>query len=121
MTNLILVVAQDAFVQEALGDLLQSEGLKPIFAQDKPSSLDAFYRQQNDIALIVLDVGATDTIDLSLYHDFQIIDPQVKVLVSTNYDEREIKRIFAGDVPFQVLYKPYDAHSFVNAVSRMTA
>lgn len=121
MTQMILVIAQDMFMQEALGDLLQHEGFASVMAKDRTEGLHVFRQRQDEVALVVLDVNATNQVDFTLYDDLQAVNPFVKVLVSTSYDEREVKRRYREKVPFQVLYKPYDAQLFLDTVSRMRA
>ncbi|MBE2202232.1 MAG: response regulator [Anaerolinea sp.] len=121
MTQMILVIADDIFMQEALGDLLQYEGFTRVVAKDRAEGLRIFCQRQKEVSLVVLDIGAANDVDFTLYDDLQAVDPSVKLLVSTSYDEREVKRRYREKVPFQVLYKPYDAQSFLDTVSRMRA
>ena len=71
------------------------------------------------MVLYMLDVGMTNSTDFAVYDDLYAIDPAVKVLVSTVHDEREINKLYAEKVPFQVLYKPFSAQSFVSKVENM--
>lgn len=119
MTQSILLVAQDNFVQEALGDLLSSVGKVPIFASNRDGGLTIYRQRRKEVALVVVDIGTSNVGDFLLYDDLKAVDPSVKVLVSTSHDAREVRQLYANDVPFQVLYKPYDAQLFITTVMKM--
>ncbi|MCA9935743.1 MAG: response regulator transcription factor [Anaerolineales bacterium] len=116
MKRSILLIAQEAFMQEALGDILDSVGLHPILTGEAQTGIDEFRAQQNDIEAVVLDVGLFNSDDFSVVDKLIHINPSVRVLVSTSYDERELSRRYTGNIPFPVLYKPYSAQAFVSTL-----
>lgn len=103
-------------MQEALGDILDSVGLHPILTGEAQTGIDEFRAQQNEIQAVVLDVGLTNSDDFSVVDKLTLINPSVRVLVSTSYNERELSRRFTGNIPFPVLYKPYSAQAFVSTL-----
>ena len=66
MKGSILLIAHEVFMQEALGDILDSVGLHPILTGEAQTGIDEFCAQQDEIRAVVLDVGLTNSDDFSV-------------------------------------------------------
>jgi PAS domain S-box-containing protein len=92
----ILVIDDERPVREALADILELEGWTALTAANGREGVALFRRHQAEIALVLLDLlmpvmGGDETLAA-----LRAIDPQVKVILSSGYDEAEAARCFAS-------------------------
>jgi len=84
-TETILLVDDEAVVQEVAGAMLKALGCTVIAASDGPSALDIYTEHHSRIDLVILDMVMPDMNGGEVFDEIRKINPQAKVLLSSGY------------------------------------
>lgn len=116
--QLVLVIDDEAPVRDAVTDILELEGVSVLTAPDGQAGI-ALYRQwQTGIGLIMLDLSMPGLNGEETLRELRLVNPQVRVLLSSGYSRDEVAPRFAGQGAVGFIQKPYDAAQLVREVKR---
>lgn len=104
----ILVIDDEEWVREAVQDILTIEGFHVYAAADGQAGLNLFRHHQNSIHLVLLDLAMPGLSGQQTYQALRALDPQVKIVLSSGYDESDVAAMLARDPLTRFLQKPYD-------------
>jgi DNA-binding NtrC family response regulator len=121
MNSSVLVVENDLLVREALEDILSTIGLKVIGADNGDEGVAAYQALQDEIELVILDVRLPGMDGPKILKALRAINPSIKVIVSSGYDENEIAQRFKDQAPVSILKKPYNANALLTKVQDVLA
>ncbi|MBV7332173.1 response regulator [Chloroflexi bacterium TSY] len=118
MNNLgsVLVVDDEAPVREAINDILKTEGLKVITANNGQDGLDKFQKNRNEIDLVLLDMQMPVMSGEETFYELRKIDPSLKIILSSGYNEQEVTKNFRREKQTGFLQKPYDSHILLSTI-----
>jgi DNA-binding NtrC family response regulator len=119
MSGFILIIENEAYVREALTDILEIVGLKAINTQNGREAITAFQSLQSSIDLVIMDMRLPDMDGTQILQELEAIQPNVKVIVASGEDKQKLLRHFAAHPNVSVLQKPYDMDTMLNNVWRM--
>ncbi len=111
-----MVVENEIFVLEALEDILGSIGVVSLGAMSGQDGLTLFRKYHQSIDLVILDMNLPGMDGAEVLRTLRQIKPQVKVIISSGYDERDVERQL-GDQPLPtILRKPFNAQMLLDRV-----
>ena len=114
--RLVLVIDDEEAVREAVADILQYEGVKVITAVDGENGLTTFNTYKDDVDLILLDLSMPGMSGAETYQAIKKIDPEVKIIISSGYDEEDAEKTFLRQGATGFLQKPYKMNHLVTKV-----
>ncbi len=110
----ILFVDDEAGIREAAEFLLEQAGYTVVTAKDGMTALEIYKREWEEISLVVLDLNMPELSGREVLENFTIINPDVRVLISTGYITPEERTGLKGIV--EVIEKPFDFEQLVQKV-----
>jgi|GEM_PF-1901370 len=120
----ILVVDDEFPIREALTDLLEMEGYTVLTAADGHAGVEMLAAQHEEIGAVILDLlmpvmGGGETL-----RAMRAINPHVKIILSSGYDEAEILRRLdewglQEEHPSALVHKPYDVAALLKTVREL--
>jgi DNA-binding NtrC family response regulator len=116
MANSVLIVEDEPNMRQALQDILEIAGLKAISAANGEEGIAAFIAHHDEIGLVILDVRLPGKSGADTLKALQAIEPDVKVIVSSGYDENRISPYFKEQPRVVILKKPYNAEMLLTTV-----
>ena len=84
-TETILLVDDEAMIQDVASAMLKTLGYTVITAQDGPTAVDLYKQQQASIDLVILDMVMPDMSGGEVFDEIKKINPHAKVLLSSGY------------------------------------
>jgi len=117
MNGSVLVIENEPLVLEALEDILDLVGLHVVSAEDGEEGIAAYREHLDEIELVILDMRLPGKDGPDILKALRAINPSVKVIVSSGYDEEEVAQRFTGQQPILILKKPYDAETLLAKVN----
>jgi len=117
MNGSVLVIENEPLVLEALEDILDLVGLHVVSAEDGEEGIAAYQEHLDEIELVILDMRLPGKDGPDILKALRAINPSVKVIVSSGYDEEEVAQRFMGQQPILILKKPYDAETLLAKVN----
>ena len=102
-----LVVDDEAEVRTMAGSILERMGFQVLLAVDGQEGLDRFREHRGKLELVLLDLTMPRMDGLTCFQEMFLLDPTVPVILSSGFNEREIRHTFAGKQLHYFLQKPY--------------
>lgn len=115
-TRSVLVVENEPFMREAVEDILDSVGIAVFSAKDGHEGVATYLSNKEKIDLVILDLRLPGLTGAEILQMLRSINPLVKVVVASGYDEQEIKRQLKGQRTSSILRKPYNADTLLSTV-----
>jgi len=84
-TETILLVDDEAMVLEVVGQIIESLGYNILLASGGEEAIDIYWKNRNQIDLIILDLIMPHMSGSATYDRLRGINPNIKVLVSSGY------------------------------------
>lgn len=116
MTNTVLIVENEPFVLDAMEEILATVGFKSICIRDGSRGAAAYKERSNEIDVVILDINLPGMAGPEVYQVMQSVNPDVKVIVSSGYDESDVLAQFGESLPISILKKPFNAQMLLDQV-----
>jgi CheY-like chemotaxis protein len=117
----ILVVDDQQVVREVAQAALQRLGYSVLLAEDGKTALELFEKHQDLIPLVLLDLTMPEMGGLEAFQRLQAMRPEVKVLLSSGYNEAEATSRFQGLGLTGFVQKPYTSRGLAEKIKRALA
>ncbi len=114
----VLVVDDERIVRQVCTDLLEFFGFSVIAADDGQAGVDALQAHAGQVDLVLLDLSMPRLGGLEAFHLMREIAPQVPVVLSSGFDEKEALRQFAGEGLAGFIQKPYTMENLRSKVAQ---
>lgn len=105
---LVLVIDDEASIRELIADTLVIEGIDVCLAANGAEGIEQFRQHQAQIGLVLLDLKMPGLSGEDTLRALRQIDPQVKVILSSGYNETEVAHHFREGEIVAFLQKPYN-------------
>jgi PAS domain S-box-containing protein len=112
----VLVVDDEEIVRITAKHTLERYGYRTVLANDGVEALEAYSSQGRQIGLVLLDLTMPIMNGEETLRHLQKVNPKVKVLLSSGYNEVEAVQRFAGKGLAGFIQKPYTAAGLAEKV-----
>ena len=119
-TGTVLIVDDEQLVRQTAGHTLERYGYKVVTAGDGADAVD-LYRRQPEIRLVLLDLTMPVMSGEEALRQLQLINPKVRVLLTSGYNEVEAVQRFAGKGLAGFIQKPYTAAALAEKIKEVLA
>ncbi|QEM70218.1 response regulator [Geobacter sp. FeAm09] len=103
----VLLVDDEETIRALGKDMLQFLGYRVLTAADGRESLEIFRRNRDDIVCVILDLTMPHLDGEQTFRELRRIKPEVRVLMSSGYNEQEVTQKFLGKGLAGFIQKPY--------------
>jgi len=114
----VLLVDDEREVRNSTRRLLERLGLRVITASDGQEALDIHAARAEEIDLVILDMTMPRLDGLETMAVLHERDPELSVILSSGYTEKEIRERCGGCEPVGFLQKPYDLQTLRETLMR---
>lgn len=105
--GLVLVVDDDETVRSVARQTLELKGFEVLEAEDGLVALELLQRRGSDIALVLLDMTMPHLGGEATFREMRQVRPDIRVILSSGYNEQEALSRFMGKGLKGFLQKPY--------------
>jgi len=120
-TGTVLIVDDEELVRQTARYTLERCGYKALTAGDGADAVDLYRRQPDVIRLVLLDLTMPVMSGEEALRQLQSINPKVRVLLTSGYNEGEAVQRFAGKGLAGFIQKPYTAAALAEKVKEVLA
>ena len=106
-TGLILVVDDDETVRSVARQTLEFKGFEVLEAEDGLVALELFRRRAREISLVLLDMTMPHMGGEAAFREMRQVEPDIRVILSSGYNEQEAMSRFNGKGLKGFIQKPY--------------
>lgn len=118
--GVVLVVDDEESVRIVAKVALEKRGYTVLTIDNGREAVEIFRSRADEIVLVVLDLMMPDLDGEETFEQLRAMRPEVRVIVSSGYDEQEVRRRFAGQGGAAAfLQKPYPILLLVKTVRRV--
>jgi CheY-like chemotaxis protein len=114
----VLLVDDEETVRAIGSEMLKELGLTVITADDGRDALEKF-KDNPGIFCVILDLTMPHLDGEQAYRELRMLDPNVKVIISSGYSESEVTQRFAGKGLAGFIQKPYKLSALREVISRL--
>ncbi|WP_041972794.1 response regulator [Geobacter sp. OR-1] len=114
----ILLVDDEETVRAIGTEILNELGFAVVTANDGREAIDLF-KANPDVFCVVLDLTMPHMDGEQTFRELRLIDPNVKVIMSSGYSEYEVTQKFAGKGLSGFVQKPYKISSFQEVLEKV--
>jgi CheY-like chemotaxis protein len=104
---IILVVDDEEAIREAVRDILELVEIQSILAANGQEAIELFIQHRERIKAILLDLRMPVMSGTETYGKLRELDPAVRIILSSGYDEKMSTLDFDADDALMFLRKPY--------------
>jgi CheY-like chemotaxis protein len=112
----VLIVDDEEIVRETARNTLERYGYQTVTAADGVSAIETYRRRTDAITLVLLDLTMPVMDGEEALRQFQSMNPRIRVLLSSGYNEVEAIQRFAGKGLAGFIQKPYTAEALAQKV-----
>ena len=115
-----ILFADDEKTIRAVGKkMLEQAGFTVLTAADGRAALDVFREHAADIVCVILDLTMPRMDGEETFRELRRIDKDVRVIMSSGYNEQEITQRFAGKGLAGFIQKPYQSHELTEKLMQV--
>jgi CheY-like chemotaxis protein len=103
---MVLLVDDEETVRGIGTEMLKELGFATITANDGREAVELF-KNNDDIALVILDLTMPRMDGEQCFRELRQLKPDVKVIISSGYNEQEVTQKFVGKGLAGFIQKPY--------------
>jgi PAS domain S-box-containing protein len=119
-SGMVLLVDDEAAVRDTGAEMLLALGLTPITACDGHQAIELF-KQRRDLALVILDLTMPNLDGHQVLLELRRLDPEVKVIMSSGFNEQEVSQHCTGKPVAGFIQKPYTLAGLRAAIKAVAA
>jgi PAS domain S-box-containing protein len=112
----IMVVDDEETVRSVARLVLERQGFAVVEAVDGVEAVELFRKQGSQIRLVVLDMTMPKMSGEEAFRALRSLDPDVRILLSSGYNEQEAVNHFAGRGLSGFIQKPYTSSELTDRV-----
>jgi two-component system, cell cycle sensor histidine kinase and response regulator CckA len=116
---LVLLVDDEDIIRTIGADMLKELGFDVMTAEDGREAVELFRRNRNGIAFVVLDLTMPHMSGEEAFREMRRIDPAVKVIMSSGYNEHEVTQKFVGKGLAGFIQKPYSLSTLTDVIRKI--
>jgi two-component system, cell cycle sensor histidine kinase and response regulator CckA len=104
----VLLVDDDASVRSTAGKMISRLGLRVLVAENGLQAIEMFRERTEEIDCVILDLTMPYMSGAEAFRELRRVRSDVRVILSSGYDEPEISRQFTEDDVVGFIQKPYE-------------
>ncbi|MEE4253890.1 MAG: PAS domain S-box protein [Desulfuromusa sp.] len=117
--GLALLIDDEETVLNIGKEMLAEFGFDVVTAKDGAEGLKIFEQQHSQIRFVLMDLTMPNMDGEEAFREFRKIDPKVKVIICSGYNEQEVSQKFVGKGLAGFLKKPYMLNELQIAIQRL--
>ncbi len=118
-SGLVLVVDDEPAVRSLARRVLEKFGFRVMTADDGLKALEIFRAHAAEFVAVLLDVTMPNLDGTETFRELRRLRPEVKIILSSGYDQREMQHRIAADGSAGFLHKPYLPMELVDRVRKV--
>jgi two-component system, cell cycle sensor histidine kinase and response regulator CckA len=115
----VLVVDDDETARTVSRRILESGGFTTLVACDGLEGIDVFENHQNEIVCVLLDMTMPRMDGVATFQRLKQLDPDIKVVLTSGYNEQDATSRFAGKGLSGFIQKPYQPGELLQLMELM--
>ena len=121
LATTVLVIDDQETLLTVVLDMLTAKGMNVLTARSGREGLRMFQENAQTIDVVLLDMKMPDLNGDEVFAELEALDPKVRVIITTGYEEREALAHFNGQQKVAFIQKPYRFKILVEMIAAILA
>ena len=121
MRGTILIVDDEDDIREVAAVILKEAGLDVLLAEDGLQAVEMYRQHRHEIKAVLLDMTMPKMDGAACFSELRSINPDVKVILSSGYNEQLATGRFVGKGLAGFIQKPYSPEQLIDAFHTILA
>lgn len=121
VTSAVLVVDDDDMVRDVCKKMIELLGVRTLEANNGEEAVKVYAEKRDQIACVLMDFSMPRMDGITAFEVLRKLDPEVKVLLSSGYDEEDATRRFSEKGLAGFIQKPYEMERLKRALMKTLA
>ena len=117
--GLVMLVDDEDTIRGLGREMLEELGFEVLTAADGRDALEMFRERHAEIRFVLMDLTMPHMDGEEAYREFRRIDPQVRVVICSGYNQQEVSQKFVGKGLAGFLKKPYQLSELKEAIAQL--
>jgi CheY-like chemotaxis protein len=117
--GLVLLADDEESIRSMGRHLLERSGFEVMVAANGREAVDLFVQHRGRVRLVILDLTMPHLDGEACYRELRRVDPEVKVIMTSGYDEQDVISRFVGNELAGFVQKPYKAADLLPVVRQV--
>ncbi|WP_161984423.1 response regulator [Mariprofundus erugo] len=118
-SGIVLLVDDDLIIREVASIMLMEMGFNVVQAIDGLHAIETFRKIHHEVTFVLMDLSMPNMDGLTAFMQMREIDENVKVIISSGYNEMDAARKLSGHGLGGWLKKPYTIESLEQRVHQI--
>jgi two-component system cell cycle sensor histidine kinase/response regulator CckA len=118
MKGVVLMIEDEEHIRIVFRDAMFDEGVMVVGIASGEDGVEFYREHHGEISLVVLDLSLPGISGEETFKRLKIIDPNVRVVVSSGFPNEEVTKKFEGTGIVGYLQKPYDYATLIDSVNK---
>ena len=118
MKGVVLMIEDEEHIRIVFRDAMFDEGVMVVGIATGEDGVKFFHDHHHEINLVVLDLSLPGISGEETFKRLKVIDPKVRVVVSSGFPNEDVTRKFNGSGVVGYLQKPYNYITLVDSVNK---
>jgi two-component system, cell cycle sensor histidine kinase and response regulator CckA len=114
----VLVIDDEEIVRDMVGEVLEHEGFEVLRAEDGARGVALLGEKGDRVDIVLLDLSMPGLSGEETFRRLREIDPDVRVILSSGYDQDEARGRFGAGAPAGFIQKPYRPETLIAEIAR---
>jgi two-component system, cell cycle sensor histidine kinase and response regulator CckA len=119
LSGTALIVDDQEPILSVVEDILTVTGMSVLLAQSGSAAIRLFKEHYQTIDMVLLDMKMPDMNGDEVFVHLRTIDPTIRVIIASGFDELETMAHFANHKAVQFIQKPYKFMCLIERVASM--
>ncbi|MCB8981914.1 MAG: response regulator [Ardenticatenaceae bacterium] len=121
LASTVLVIDDQETLLTVVLDMLTAKGMNVLTARSGREGIRVFQENAQTIDVVLLDMKMPDLNGDEVFAELEALDPKVRVIITTGYEEREALARFNGQQKVAFIQKPYRFKILVEMIAAILA
>ena len=117
----VLLVDDEQAVRDVARQMLQRAGFRVLTATNGREALGVYEAHAAEIVCVILDMTMPVMDGKETFQEIRKMNERVRIVMSSGYNEQEVKRRFAGQRPSGFVQKPYESADLLLSIHEALA
>jgi PAS domain S-box-containing protein len=117
--GLVLLVDDEESIRSMGRRILERAGFEVVTAADGFQAVEVFLRHREKVRMVVLDMTMPHLDGEACFRELRRVDPNVKVVMTSGYNEQDVINRFVGKGLAGFVQKPYSASDLLSKVEEV--
>ncbi len=115
----VLVVDDEKSVLRVCATMVKLCGFMALTASDGAEAVSTFMKRSDEIDLVLMDLTMPNMDGVAAMHELRRIKPDVKIILSSGFNEQELDERINGQNPSGFIRKPYSMNNLETELQRV--